>query len=211
MENVEKLKNSKEVIAYLVEIFPKCFTAKGEAKPLKIGIFQDLAERLTDDDKVSKTLLRTALRQYTASWRYLHGAKIDAIRVDLDGNDAGVLDVEHVEHAQKTLEESKTKFFAERNKKNAEQKAAADKQKAAVKKAPKKAIKRPTQAKVDKKPAIVVERQVNDAELKSGQEVKVVVGKAPVQATIVEVLKDGVQVQLLSGLSLKVKKEHLFV
>ena len=211
MENVEKLKNSKEVIAYLVEIFPKCFTAKGEAKPLKIGIFQDLAERLTDDDKVSKTLLRTALRQYTASWRYLHGAKVDAIRVDLDGNDAGVLDAEHVEHAQKTLEESKTKFFAERNKKNAEQKAAADKQKAAVKKAPRKVIKKSTQPKVENKPAIAVERQINDAELISGQNVKVVIGKAPVQATIVEVSKDGVQVQLLSGLSLKVKKEHLFV
>ena len=211
MENVEKLKNSKEVIAYLVEIFPKCFTAKGEAKPLKIGIFQDLAERLTDDDKVSKTLLRTALRQYTASWRYLHGAKVDAIRVDLDGNDAGVLDAEHVEHAQKTLEESKTKFFAERNKKNAEQKAAADKQKAAVKKAPRKVIKKSTQPKVENKPAIAVERQINDAELISGQNVKVVIGKAPVQATIVEVSKDGVQVQLLSGLSLKVKKGHLFV
>jgi len=52
---------------------------------------------------------------------------------------------------------------------------------------------------------------LNEAELKSGQTVKVVVGKAPVQATIVEVSKDGVQVQLLSGLSLKVKREHLFV
>lgn len=209
MENIEKLKNSKEVIAYLVEIFPKCFSAKGEAKPLKIGIFQDLAERLQEDEKVSKTLLRTALRQYTASWRYLHGAKEGAVRVDLDGNEAGVLDAEHVEHAQKTLEESKTKFFAERNKKNAEQKEKA-KAKAPVKRAPKKAVKKPAKAKIEQ-PEIKVERQVNDAELKSGQAVKVVVGKAPVQATIVEVSKDDVQVQLLSGLSLKVKKEHLFI
>ncbi len=43
----EKLKNSKEVIAYIAECFPKCFTLEGEAKPLKIGIFQDLAERLS--------------------------------------------------------------------------------------------------------------------------------------------------------------------
>ena len=210
MENIEKLKNSKEVIAYLVEIFPKCFSAKGEAKPLKIGIFQDLAERLKEDSKVSKTLLRTALRQYTASWRYLHGAKKDAVRVDLDGNDAGVLDAEHIEHAQKTLEESKTKFFAERNKKNAEQKAKAEKQKPAVKRAPKKVVKK-SAPKADQKPTIKVERPVNESELKSGQSVKVVIGKAPVQATIVEVSRDGVQVELLSGLSLKVKKEHLFV
>lgn len=69
MENSEKLTNSKEVIAYIAERFPKCFTVEGEAKPLKIGIFQDLAERLEGDDKVSKTQLRTALRQYTSSWR----------------------------------------------------------------------------------------------------------------------------------------------
>jgi len=211
MENVEKLKNSKEVIAYLVEIFPKCFTAKGEARPLKIGIFQDLAERLKDDAKVSKTLLRTALRQYTASWRYLHGAKEAAVRVDLDGNEAGILDAEHVEHAQKTLEESKTKFFAERNKRNAEQKEKAAAKKPAVKKAPKKAVKKPVKSKADTKSEIKVERPVNDEELKSGQAVKVVIGKAPVEATILEVSRDGVQVQLLSGLSLKVKKEHLFV
>lgn len=41
MENTEKLKNSKEVIAYIAERFPQCFTLEGEAKPLKIGIFQD--------------------------------------------------------------------------------------------------------------------------------------------------------------------------
>ncbi len=65
MENTEKLKNSKEVIAYVAECFPKCFTLEGEAKPLKIGIFQDLAERLNEDEKVSKTQLRAALRPST--------------------------------------------------------------------------------------------------------------------------------------------------
>ncbi len=30
-------------------MFPKCFTLEGEAKPLKIGIFQDLAERPNED------------------------------------------------------------------------------------------------------------------------------------------------------------------
>ena len=114
MENTEKLKNSKEVIAYIAECFPKCFTLEGEAKPLKIGIFQDLAERLTDDPKVSKTQLRAALRQYTSSWRYLHGVKPGAVRVDLDGNPAGELDEEHVEHAKTALAESKAKVQARR-------------------------------------------------------------------------------------------------
>lgn len=106
----EKLKNSKEVIAYIAECFPKCFTLEGEAKPLKIGIFQDLAERLNEDEKVSKTQLRAALRQYTSSWRYLHGVKPGAVRVDLDGNPCGELEEEHVEHAKATLAESKAKF-----------------------------------------------------------------------------------------------------
>ena len=99
-KNTEKLKNSKEVIAYVAECFPKCFTLEGEAKPLKIGIFQDLAERLNEDEKVSKTQLRAALRQYTSSWRYLHGVKAGADRVDLDGNACGTLEEEHVEHAK---------------------------------------------------------------------------------------------------------------
>ncbi len=114
MENTEKLKNSKEVIAYIAECFPKCFTLEGEAKPLKIGIFQDLAERLNEDEKVSKTQLRAALRQYTSSWRYLHGVKPGAVRVDLDGNPCGELEEEHVEHAKATLAESKAKVQARR-------------------------------------------------------------------------------------------------
>ncbi len=42
MENQPKLNSSKEVIAFLAERFPHCFSAEGEARPLKIGIFQDL-------------------------------------------------------------------------------------------------------------------------------------------------------------------------
>ena len=49
MESSQKFSNSKEVIAFLAETFPNCFTLEGEAKPLKIGIFQDLAERLEVD------------------------------------------------------------------------------------------------------------------------------------------------------------------
>lgn len=46
MENQPKLNSSKEVIAFLAERFPQCFSAEGEARPLKIGIFQDLVERV---------------------------------------------------------------------------------------------------------------------------------------------------------------------
>ncbi len=81
MENQPKLNSSKEVIAFLAERFPHCFSAEGEARPLKIGIFQDLVERVGGEMNLSKTQLRSALRLYTSSWRYLYGVKPGATRM----------------------------------------------------------------------------------------------------------------------------------
>ena len=53
-----KRTSTKEIIAYLAAKFPACFSIDGPAKALKIGIFQDLAAKLTDDETVSKTRLR---------------------------------------------------------------------------------------------------------------------------------------------------------
>jgi ProP effector len=212
MENSEKLTNSKEVIAYIAERFPKCFTVEGEAKPLKIGIFQDLAERLSDDPKVSKTQLRTALRQYTSSWRYLHGVKAGANRVDLDGNDCGVLEQEHVDHAQKALEESKAKVRA-RRKEQAEAKAAASKdgdakaKKIRPKTAKPKNTKQNT-TKLNKKPAETT-RALTADEVVVGKNVSVNMGSGNMPATIVEINKDDVRVRLSNGLTMVVKAEHL--
>lgn len=114
MENQPKLNSSKEVIAFLAERFPQCFSAEGEARPLKIGIFQDLVERIEGEMNLSKTQLRSALRLYTSSWRYLYGVKPGATRVDLDGNPCGELDEQHVEHARKQLEEAKARVQAQR-------------------------------------------------------------------------------------------------
>ncbi|MCX7131265.1 RNA chaperone ProQ [Aeromonas piscicola] len=208
MENTEKLKNSKEIVAYLVEKFPACFIAEGEAKPLKIGIFQDLAERLADDARVSKTMLRSALRQYTSSWRYLHGLKAGQARVDLDGNPGELLTEEHIEHAKQALKESKERVFASRRTNTKEEKAkqprrpAPRKTDAAAKSdKPKAAPKAP----VADAPLV----KVDAANLKVDQGVRVVLGKSPVPATIKEVTKDDVQVQLQTGMMLRVKFEHL--
>ncbi|MBL0472911.1 RNA chaperone ProQ [Aeromonas veronii] len=210
MENTEKLKNSKEIVAYLVEKFPACFVAEGEAKPLKIGIFQDLAERLADDARVSKTMLRSALRQYTSSWRYLHGLKAGQARVDLDGNPGELLTEEHIEHAKQALKESKERVFASRrtNTKEKDEKA---------KKPRRPAVRKTEKADVAAKPKAAVKAPVADAPLvkvdaatlKVGQDVRVVMGKFPVPATIKEVTKDDVQVQLQTGMMVRVKSEHL--
>lgn len=114
MENQPKLNSSKEVIAFLAERFPQCFSAEGEARPLKVGIFQDLVERVGGEMNLSKTQLRAALRLYTSSWRYLYGVKPGAIRVDLDGNPCGELEEQHVAHARQQLEEAKARVQAQR-------------------------------------------------------------------------------------------------
>ncbi|MFQ2723183.1 RNA chaperone ProQ [Aeromonas caviae] len=212
MENTEKLKNSKEIVAYLVEKFPACFIAEGEAKPLKIGIFQDLAARLADDERVSKTMLRSALRQYTSSWRYLHGLKAGQARVDLDGNPGELLTEEHIEHAKQALKESKERVFASRrtNTKEKEDKPKQPRRNALRKAdAPRsdkpKSAPAPKAAPVADAPLV----KVDAATLKVEQGVRVVLGKSPVPATIKEVSKDDVQVQLQTGMMLRVKFEHL--
>ena len=211
MENTEKLKNSKEIVAYLVEKFPACFIAEGEAKPLKIGIFQDLAARLADDERVSKTMLRSALRQYTSSWRYLHGLKAGQARVDLDGNPGELLTEEHIEYAKQALKESKERVFASRRTNTKEKE---DKPKQPRRNAPRKAdaprsdkpkTAAPKAAPVADAPLV----KVDAATLKVDQGVRVVLGKSPVPATIKEVTKDDVQVQLQTGMMLRVKFEHL--
>ncbi|RJX72831.1 RNA chaperone ProQ [Vibrio sinensis] len=206
MENTEKLKNSKEIIAYVAECFPKCFTLEGEAKPLKIGIFQDLAERLSDDPKVSKTQLRAALRQYTSSWRYLHGVKPGAVRVDLDGNPCGELEEEHVEHAKTALAESKAKVQARR--KEQAQKTR-EENKAKAKPAKKPQARRPQANKAPQAKTPVETRALTAEEFIVGKDINVNMGKGNMAATIVEINKEDVRVQLSNGLQMVVKAEHL--
>ncbi|TNV22799.1 RNA chaperone ProQ [Buttiauxella sp. B2] len=225
MENQPKLNSSKEVIAFLAERFPKCFSAEGEARPLKIGIFQDLVARVEGEMSLSKTQLRSALRLYTSSWRYLYGIKVGAIRVDLDGNPCGELDEQHVEHARKQLEEAKARVQAQRAEQQAKKREAAlangetvtDKPRRDRK--PRPAPRRPetTERKPRaEKPAPQAPREeekrtpVTDiTALQVGQAIKVKAGNNAMDATVLEITKDGVRVQLTSGMAMIVRAEHL--
>lgn len=113
-QNLKTTPPIKEVIACLCDKFPSCFIAEGEAKPLKIGIFQDLSEALTSSENLSNSLIRQALRSYTKSWRYLHACREGAVRVGLDGQEAGVVDAQQAEHAQQTLANEKAAYAARR-------------------------------------------------------------------------------------------------
>ena len=209
MENTEKFTNNKQIIAFLTEQFPACFIAGTEsAKPLKIGVFQELATRLENETRVSKTQLRGALRQYTMSWRYLHCVKVGVKRIDLDGVEGDEVSQEHADHAQQSLKESKEKAFANKKKNDANKAPARAAKKVSVpsrkKDAPKKAAKKPE---ID----LSQYKEANHNELKVDQSVKVLLGKSPVSATVLEILKEEVQVQLDSGMVVKVKAKHLIV
>ncbi|MGI2258415.1 RNA chaperone ProQ [Shewanella sp. GXUN23E] len=215
MESTEKLTDTNAILAYLYETFPLCFIAEGETKPLKIGLFQDLADRLADDSKVSKTQLRVALRRYTSSWRYLKCIKEGAQRVDLDGNPCGELEAQHIEHAQATLKESQDKARAKRaeqaKKDNAGKKPAAKAKKEFTKPRPAKA-KRQDKPMTKKAPAVVenlVPAQLS--ELKPNQRVNVKLGMTPVKGQVVDINKEDVHVQLDTGLTVKVRVEHILV
>ncbi|GKV88445.1 RNA chaperone ProQ [Pectobacterium carotovorum] len=250
MENQPKLNSSKEVIAFLAERFPLCFTTEGETRPLKIGIFQDLVERVPESDNVSKTQLRSALRLYTSSWRYLYGVKLGAQRVDLDGNPCGELEQQHVDHARKQLEEAKARVQAQRAEQQAKKREAAGESaeaartpRPAQKRAPRRdasnnaSQNRGSQNSASRKPrqpssgqsqsssqqsANAQSRQAKPAsnepqrvavtdvsKLQIGQEIKVRAGKDAMDATVLEIAKGEVRVQLASGLAMIVRAEHL--
>ncbi len=208
MDNPQKFSNSKEVIAFLAESFPACFSLEGEAKPLKIGIFKDLAERLNGDERVSKTLLRSSLRHYTNSWRYLHSVVEGAHRVDLDGNDDAAIEKEHADHAKQQLAESKAKVAEKRKeqqtKNNAEKKSY--KNKATFRSKTTLSGTNVDKPKPNKQPP---PEKLTEGQIVVGTEVTVKVGKVPMPATITEVVKDGVQVQLNSGMVVKVQVDKL--
>jgi ProP effector len=213
MESTDKLTDTNAILAYLYETFPLCFIAEGETKPLKIGLFQDLAEKLADDSKVSKTQLRVALRRYTSSWRYLKGVKPGAQRVDLDGVDCGELEQEHIDHALATLKESQDKAKAKRLANAAKNPAKKPARKDAPAKAASPARKERPAPKA--KPVVnVVEVVLVPAkldELKQKQRVNIKLGKHPVPGVITDINKEDVHVQLDSGLTVKVRVEHILL
>lgn len=101
------VRKPKELIQLLSERFPNCFSVNGPAKPLKIGIFNDLVEAFSEQPHISKTLLRSTLRHYTNSWRYLAAVTVGNQRVNLQGEDVETVDASQAEYASTRLQESK--------------------------------------------------------------------------------------------------------
>jgi len=217
--------STKEIIAHLADKFPACFSTDGAAKALKIGIFQDLAEKLIDDETVSKTRLRQALRHYTSSWRYLKAVKLGNFRVDIDGNEVAEIDQDQADYASKTLKESQEKF----GNKNKHDKSAkkpykgaklnkSDNSSEVKSSAHSQAKKQSKHAKFKtvqsaKRSETKVEVKLVPVETNAvvvGKSVKVKLGNSPMDAVITEVAGKDVSVQLNSGMVVKTQIKNIF-
>lgn len=226
METEIKRISTKDIISYLTEKFPECFSVKGQVKPLKVGIFQDLSEKLADDETVSKTRLRQALRHYTSSWRYLKAIKVGTFRVDIDGKDVAKIDEDQANYASKTLKESqekfgnnspatkkstdgtKTPYKGQKSKDNASSTSTTTSAKTKDDSAKYKSVKS-TKGKVVKKelPAL---KPVEVATITVGCKVKVQLGNSPMNATITEIAGNDISVQLDSGMVIKTQMRNIY-
>ncbi|WP_392560950.1 RNA chaperone ProQ [Orbus sturtevantii] len=210
MDTQPELKNSKEIIAYLSNHFPKCFTIEGEARPLKIGIFQDLVEKFAHDERFSKTKLRVALRSYTVSWRYLYCLKNGVNRVDLDGNVCDTVTSQQAEHAQAELKASKEKAKAKRVAENRDKPSRSDKIKNKTTN-----NRRNNNSSVAKnkdnsqiKPVL---QNIDMGQLKIGLAIKVLIGTKPISVVVSSIEKGHIRVKIPSGMELTITPDRILL
>lgn len=231
----DKLVNQKETLAFLSKTYPQCFFAEGPTKPLKIGIFQDLAKDLDGNESISKRMLRMSLRHYTSSWRYLTSVKSGVARINLQGEDCETVEQEHADHAAEQLKESKAKAAKLRESrkpakhkgykgsKNTEDKAGEStsnsntanakseerkqtrNNRASIKKSSHKPKSNPSSVKKHKEV-----RAITDEDVSVGNSLLVKLGKEPMPVTVTDINKDGISVQLKSGMTVKVQQHQLY-
>ena len=78
------------VLELLVTRWPACFSIfEQHRRPLKIGIHRDIIAAL--DGALSKKSLRRAMRSYVGNEMYRERLVVGAVRVDLDGQPAGIV------------------------------------------------------------------------------------------------------------------------
>jgi sRNA-binding protein len=94
----KKAKKAAEAVAalrFLIEQFPDCF-GWNDHRPLKLGIHKDLEARGIDP-----RVLPLALPRYCRHIAYQHALVEGAIRIDLDGQPAGIVTSEEAAFAAK--------------------------------------------------------------------------------------------------------------
>ena len=189
----------KETLELLYTTFPKAFVKDGQVKPLKIGIFEDLRQRVASIEGLSVSKVRAALRLYTSRLKYLYSVKEGAKRIDLDGNEcADVVNAEHESYAKEQIALI-----------NSKRKPAKPK---TVNKDNKKPFNKNNKF-VSKKPPKVEGQKPSLDELKVGTNVLVLSSeKSCVKGVVAEdAQKDSVYVTLKSGLTVNLPLERILI
>jgi ProP effector len=139
----------------LMKTYPEIFNLKNP-RPIKIGIHDEVA---TDED-LSKTKARRALATYVRQTAYLKAIVADAKRINIKGEEDGVVTEDEVKHAQEILEQR----FKNRKPRTAQNKKAPSKKAAAPRvEKPKKAPKpeTSTQATPSNEPKLSAEERMS--------------------------------------------------
>jgi ProP effector len=100
--DVDAITKANATIDILSQRFPRAFSRDGaKRRPLKLGIHFDLVAAL--DGAIPSLDLRAALQLYTSSPWYQRTLIAGAVRVDLNGDEAGEVSAEHAEIARQSL------------------------------------------------------------------------------------------------------------
>ena len=92
----------RAVFELLEHQWPLCFSIyERRRRPLKIGIHLEIIAAL--DGAITPAELSNALRAYVANPWYLKNVRVNAVRVDLDGNPAGIISKSEAEFAKNKL------------------------------------------------------------------------------------------------------------
>ena len=94
-------------IGKLQKLFPKTFPKNPNPKvPLKVGILDDLYAR-SEQIGISNEDIQLAIKTWCKSSRYWNASKEGAIRIDLDGNPAGVVEANGAAQARAMARKAK--------------------------------------------------------------------------------------------------------
>lgn len=95
------------IIGKLQKLFPKTFPKNPNPKvPLKVGILDDLYAR-SEEIGISNEDIQLAIKTWCKSSRYWNASKEGAIRIDLDGNPAGVVEANGAAQARAMARKAK--------------------------------------------------------------------------------------------------------
>lgn len=195
----------KETLEILYKTFPKVFVKDGDARPLKIGIFEELKDKIASVEGLSISKVRAALRIYTTRLKYLYSVKEGVSRIDSNGEECGdLVTAEHETFAKEKIKEIQSK-----------RKAAAPKKAAPVKKNFVKKSFGKSGAKGGKKPfqARDVGEKASAESLKTGTNVLVLTSdQRSVRGVVAQdAQKDAVYVTLKSGLTVNLPIDRVLL